>query len=734
MYTPVEREERYHLMQHYPDPVLLPDPQMTIQQLIDTIAYHNHAYYTNNNPLIADWEYDRLFAYLVQCERTFPHLVHPNSPTQKLLDHYTKNDGFVTKRHPIPLRSLDNTYNANDLKAFFVRTDKLISKHLAEKKIPTHALSDTQTPTKLDIRYSIEPKCDGLAVSIVYRNGILDAVITRGNGEEGDDITNNAKTITRLPHTLTKPLSGVFRGEIVMPKHRFEQLNNERLSRGEPPFANARNACAGSIKLLDSAEVAKRNLDCVVYDILDDGGSGLIDQCQSSDDVFAHCAGLGLPIITQRTCGTLSPHECIARCLDPKTKKIIDGLPFDCDGLVIKIASMYFRQNLGNTSHHPKRAIAYKFPATQASSRIREVTWSMGRTGVLTPVATIEPLELSGVTIKQASLHNREQIKSKDIRLGDAVWVQRSGEVIPYILGPIPERRNGTEQSIVPPSHCTFCGILVRIDGPFVRCPNDECTGTLPYRIRHAVSKDCLDCQGRGEHIIDVVIKQGRCQRQWDFFRINEYAHLLRRIQGFGDKKVDQLVAASHATKTSQPLWRRLHAMGIPGLGKTMAQTVAHAMHTEGITTRHDVFTRLDNTDKIHNLYGLGDVAMKEIPQRAHKHHHWIDELTLLGCHWAYTTPPQTKTNRGSICITGTFPLPRSQLASWLSGRGFVIDETLKKTTTYLLCGDNPGSKITQAHTQGTIILDSTTVHTVIPDRGERTSDTEPTNDGGLFG
>jgi len=735
MNTPHSRDQRTQLIQTHPDPITLSDPKKIMTALIDEIARHNHAYYVDGRPIIADWEYDRLFAYLVQCERTFPDLIDPKSPTQNLINQYQKQQWFVTKRHPITLRSLDNTYNANDLDEFFVRTDKLVRK-LFGSSHPTQQWSFNPPDNPLlDIRYSIEPKCDGLAVSIIYRDGILDAVIIRGNGEEGDDITTNAKTITRLPHRLTHPISAVFRGEIIMPKHRFEQLNTERLARGEPPFANARNACAWSIKLLDTAEVAKRNLDCVVYDILDDGWHGIADQCTSSDDVFWVCAWLGLPVITPWTCGILTPQECIRRCLDPETKKTIDWLPFECDGLVIKTASIQLRKQLGETAHHPKRAIAYKFPATQASSRIIDITWSMGRTGVLTPVATIEPVELSGVTIRQASLHNRDQIKAKDIRRGDIVWVQRSGEVIPYILGPIHERRNGDEQEILPPSQCPFCQIALIHDWPFIRCPNEECKGTLPHRIRHAVSKDCLDCQWRWERIIDVVIEQGRCQRQWDFFRIDEYAHLLRRMQWFGDKKVDQLITASREAKQSNPLWRRLHAMGIPWLGKTMAQTVAKAMHADDVYNRNDVFWRIEDEAHIQGLYGLGDVAMNDIPKRARSHRHWIDELTDLWCHRVAETPTTpTNQQRGSICITGTFPIARSRLAQRLASRWFTIDDSLKKTTTYLLCGDNPWSKVTKAREQWTTILDTAAVTTLIPDRWDRSQDNQPLHAEWLFG
>jgi DNA ligase (NAD+) len=507
------------------------------QTLIDTLTEHNHLYYVKGAPIISDAEYDQLFDFLERIEEEFPYLISSNSPTQSLIGQIA--DGFSKANHKVPLLSLENSYSADDLFDFDERVKRILNKY------------DIGT-----CQYRIEPKYDGVSVELIYQEGILTKAITRGDGITGEDITTNVKTIKNLPKQLADaPAFLSVRGEIMMPKSVWKTLNLQREQQGKEIFANTRNAAAGSIKLLDSGEVAKRNLSCFVYDFL---------YAENADGEFIDfpLENAHFPQVDLQKSPT-DMHGVVAICLDATVKTFLDGQDFDFDGLVVKVVNQSGeRQLLGATSHHPRWSMAYKFPAEQASTQILSVDFQVGRSGILTPVAHLQPVKLSGVEISRVSLHNFDFIRNKDIKKSDRVWVQRSGEVIPYVIGVIKERRTGNEDSIEAPLFCPVCQSPTTHIGVFYYCANPNCPAQLKEKIRYFVSKNCMDIQGIGEGIIDVLVDRGVFHNVADIYKLehSELRILLRKFPGFGDKRIYDLMKQVKLSK-HQPLWRIINAL-----------------------------------------------------------------------------------------------------------------------------------------------------------------------------
>jgi DNA ligase (NAD+) len=448
----------------------LPNIKDIYQQLIDTLTEHNHLYYVKEKPIISDTEYDQLFDFLKRIEEEFPYLISGNSPTQSLIGQVS--EGFTKAQHKIPLLSLENSYNPKDLYDFDERTRKV----LAKGEI-------------FEYTYRVEPKYDGLSVELIYSDGEFVKAITRGDGITGEDITLNVKTIKNLPKKLyNAPALLSVRGEIMMPISVWKALNTQREQEKKEIFANTRNAAAGSIKLLDSGEVAKRNLFCFVYDVLyAENADGERIGCELEPFDFPQ-------VFLDKTPTDIQGIEKI--CLDPAVKSFLNSQDFDFDGLVIKVVNQQGeREILGSTTHHPRRGIAYKFPAEQASTQILSVDFQVGRSGVITPIAHLSPVKLSGAEISRVSLHNFDFIRSKEIKNLDFVRVQRSGEVIPHITGVIKERRTGNEELIVPPLFCSVCHAPITNVGVYYYCANPDCPAQVKEKIFHFVSKNCMDIQ-----------------------------------------------------------------------------------------------------------------------------------------------------------------------------------------------------------------------------------------------
>ena len=673
-----------------PNPTLLDNDLLahTYQNLIDTLIEHNHLYYIESSPIISDYEYDQLFSYLKNIEEIAPHLITSNSPTQSLIGQIS--EGFAKADHRTPLLSLENSYNAQDLTNRDTRIKKILEK----------------SDQNCSFFYRLEPKFDGISCEIIYQNWLLTQAITRGDGKTWEDITINAKTIKSLPKKLTQPINIRLRGEIMMPKSKLSALNLSREALGLNTFANTRNAASWSIKLLDSAEVEKRNLICFIYDILES------DTTQTIKEIWLPT--FDLPEKFQHFDNIQS---LIDACLNPELKSFLDEQDFDFDGLVIKITDKNLpdgkdqtsiRTLLGVTEHHPRRAIAYKFPAQQIAAKICSIDFQVGRTWILTPVANLEPVNLSGVTISRVSLHNFDFIKEKWILNWDFVRIQRSGEVIPYVLSAIPSRRNGTESEIFPPKLCPSCQTPIISQDIHYYCKNPDCPAQLKEKLLYFVSRDALDIAGFGDSIIQLLIEQNLLNSFADFYSLSKVENqiLLRKLPSFWDKKISELISQIELSKT-KPLRRLLNALGIPNIWKKTAQDLSTYLAQKKVTNLTSLINGLKNTEQLWAIYGIWDKVATDIAA-FFSSPRTLDLLYKLENFWLnfsavedQTSNTEQNQNSLSFSITGTFPLSRTEIANQLISQGYQFDENPIQTTSFMLIGEKAGSKAEKAQKYG---------------------------------
>lgn len=673
-----------------PNPTLLDSDLLahTYQNLIDTLIEHNHLYYIESSPIISDYEYDQLFSYLKNIEEIAPHLITSNSPTQSLIGQIS--EGFAKADHRTPLLSLENSYNAQDLTNRDTRIKKILEK----------------SDQNCSFFYRLEPKFDGISCEIIYQNWLLTQAITRGDGKTWEDITINAKTIKSLPKKLTQPINIRLRGEIMMPKSKLSALNLGRETLGLNSFANTRNAASWSIKLLDSAEVEKRSLICFIYDILES------DTNQTIKEIWLPT--FDLPEKFQHFDNIQS---LIDACLNPELKSFLDEQDFDFDGLVIKITDKNLpdwkdqtsiRRLLGATEHHPRRAIAYKFPAQQIAAKISSIDFQVGRTWILTPVANLEPVNLSGVTISRVSLHNFDFIKEKWILNWDFVRIQRSGEVIPYVLSVIPSRRNGTESEIFPPKLCPSCKTPIISQDIHYYCKNPDCPAQLKEKLLYFVSRDALDIAGFGDSIIQLLIEQNLLNSFADFYTLTKVENqiLLRKLPSFWDKKISELISQIELSKT-KPLRRLLNALGIPNIWKKTAQDLSTYLAQKKVTNLTSLINELKNTEQLWAIYGIWDKVATDITE-FFSSPKTLDLLYKLENFWLnfsavedQTSNTEQNQNSLSFSITGTFPLSRTEIANQLIAQGYQFDENPIQTTSFMLIGEKAGSKAEKAQKYG---------------------------------
>lgn len=666
--------------------------------LISIITDHNHLYYIDNKPIISDHDYDKLFIVLKEFESLHPEIIRDDSPTQQLKEQYDIQSSFKKSNHQTPILSLQNTYTIQDIIDWHESITRMLEKSIdtiTDDKRKSNIQSAVQNITML-----IEPKYDGLAIVLTYEQGKLVKAVTRGDGYTGDDVTANIKTIKNIPETISEKQRVIVRWEIMMPKSIRKKINQQRIDNNQEPFSNTRNAAAGSLKLLDTNEVAKRWLVCYIYDIIT-WPLSLLGEFQSLNHITNTNEGYTIDDIT-----TIINQW--------STKDLLLEADVDFDGLVIKIQHHELRSLLWSTNHHPRRAIAYKFPAQQAATHIEHIERQIGRTGILTPVAHLTPTSLSGVTISRVSLHNLDFITSKDIRINDRVWLQRSGEVIPYIVSVIIQRRNGTETSINPDIvQCPACKsqaqIVMNIVGtksnPLTTtqllCPNIHCSGILKEKLKHFVSKNAMNIASLGDATLDLLVDQKIIQSLSDIYTLiqSDTIFLLKRFPGIGHKKVDTFVDEILASR-SNPLWRFINALGISGIGIKLAKEIEKHLNyrPEPAHTLEQTFAIISNPDFLQSIYGVGDKLIQEIQD-------WYkdpDNQLLLSVFSKYGISPTNTNNptnneKKTICITGTFPLSRSELEFFINQAGYNFTPTLTKTTDYLLIGTNAWSKKNKA-------------------------------------
>ncbi|MFZ9146372.1 MAG: NAD-dependent DNA ligase LigA, partial [Sediminibacterium sp.] len=532
-----------------------------LNALKQVLKFHEYQYYVAANPLISDYEYDNLYQQLLQIEAANPDLISADSPSQRVGN--SLNQQFETIPHLVPMLSLENSYNADDLNDF-------------DRKAKEGAQLE-------NINYCVEPKFDGASISLVYENDMLVRACTRGDGVAGEEITQNIKQIRSIPLSIPLSSYGIqqmeIRGEVIMSKKSFDDFNQKLIAKQLPTLANPRNAAAGSLRMKDPKEVADRNLDAFIYHIsfytLQTGASTpeLLKTHSGSLELLWNM-GFRSP---QKEKKLISNIEGVIQfCKDFEIER--DSLPYEIDGLVIKINDFALQEKLGMTSHHPRWAIAYKFKARQATTILENVEFQVGRTGAVTPVAKLQPVAIGGVTVSSISMHNEEYIKEKDLRLGDTVIIERAGDVIPQIVQSIGSLRKGTEKIIEFPSHCPVCDdALEKEETEAVwRCNNPACTAQIVERMIHFVSKDAMDIKSFGDANIRKFYELGLLKNipqiyQLDFAQIGQ-------LEGFGKKSVDNLKAAIEASK-QQPLYRLIYALGIRYVGETTAKTIASQIH-----------------------------------------------------------------------------------------------------------------------------------------------------------
>ena len=642
-----------------------------IEQLREEIKAYNYKYYVESNPTISDYEFDQLMKKLENLEKQFPDLITPDSPTQRVGGEPV--EGFKSAEHKVPMLSLANTYNFDELREFDERVKKNVGK----------------------VEYVVEPKIDGAGVALLYKDGILIRGATRGDGVTGDDVTLNLKTIRSIPLKLRGAIlkNVEVRGEVYMSMKGFKNLNKEQEKKGEAVFANPRNAAAGSLRQLDSRIVASRPLDIFVYfisysdkkfstheksiDALKRMGfrlNPLIKKVKNIDGVISHCNNL------------------------EKKRKSLD---YEIDGAVIKVNSIEKQKELGETSKHPRWAISYKFAAKQATTRLLDIAIQVGRTGSLTPVAILESVQVGGVTVSRATLHNFDELKRKDIRIGDQVLVERSGDVIPQVVKSIVEKRTGKEKRKIIPKKCPVCNtVAIRKDGEVaVRCPNKMCPARLKWRLQYYASRDAMDIDHLGESTIDKLKEEGLIDNIADLYSLKKEDIL--KLEGFKEKSAQNLLGSIEKSK-KQDLSRLIYGLGIRHVGKYAAQILA---------SKYNSLDEISKTspEELKEIDGLGDKTAEAIGNffATEENRELIKRLKDIGVKTKEKIKPNLPLQGKKFVFTGGLStLSRPEASDFIKQKGGIVVSSVGKDINYVIVGDRPGSKYEKAKKLGLNIID----------------------------
>ena len=656
----------------------LSQPQtIELGPLKELLKFHEYQYYVASEPFISDFEYDQLYQQLITIESANKSLIAKDSPSQRVGN--SLNNSFETVAHLVPMLSLENSYNAEDLNDF-------------DRKAKEGAGLE-------EITYCVEPKFDGASISLLYENDLLVRACTRGDGVAGEDITNNIKQIRSIPLSIPLLENGIqqmeIRGEVIMSKKAFADFNEKLKEKQIATLANPRNAAAGSLRMKDPKEVASRNLDAFIYHIsyfLPAPKTTLSPLLSSHSGSLELLWNMGFRSPQKEKKIIKGVEKVIAFCSEFEAQR--DSLPYEIDGLVIKVNDFALQEKLGMTSHHPRWAIAYKFKARQATTILESVEFQVGRTGAVTPVAKLKAVALGGVTVSSISMHNEEYIKEKDLRLGDTVIIERAGDVIPQIVQSIPKLRTGKEKIIQFPTHCPVCNTLLEKEEAEAvwRCNSPLCTAQIIERIIHFVSKDAMDIKSFGEANIRKFYELGLLTNipslyQLDFSKITG-------LEGFGKKSIDNLNAAIEVSK-AQPLYRLIYALGIRFVGETTAKTIAS--HIQHILDLKD-FTE----EQLQSFEDVGIKVATSIYQFFHepKNIELIKSLESLGLNMIQTNDTAVDGNLAGLnfLFTGTLTqLKRSDAEAMVESRGGHILGGVSSKLNYLVVGEDAGSKLEKA-------------------------------------
>ncbi|MCM8805042.1 MAG: NAD-dependent DNA ligase LigA [Candidatus Omnitrophica bacterium] len=646
-------------------------PKERIEELVKLINYYNYMYYVENNPVISDYEYDQLYKELVELEEKYPEYKLPDSPTQKVGGHVL--EGFKTIEHKIPMLSMDNTYSEEELLEFDAKV-----KRMADVK---------------DVDYIVELKFDGVAVSLHYEDGEFILGVTRGDGFKGDDITENLKTIKTLPLRINYKEKIEVRGEVYMRKDDFEKLNKEKKEKGEELFANPRNATAGSLKLLDPKIVSQRNLQIFIYQ------GFLNNRLKTHWEVLNFLKNIGFPVSPYRKhCKNIN--EVIEYCKEWVEKRFT--LPYNIDGMVIKVNSLDLQRTLGTTTKSPRWAVAYKFPAEQVSTVLKDVIIQVGRIGTLTPVAVLEPVRVSGTTVSRATLHNFDEIKRLGVKIGDRVFVEKSGEIIPKVVKVITEARTGKEKEIPIPEKCPVCGSKVVKDKEEVaiRCPNIRCPAQVKERIIHFTSRDAMDIEGLGEKWVNIFVDKNLLSDYGDIYYL-KYDDLIK-LERMGDKSVRNLLSAIEKSKT-RPLSNLIYALGIRHIGIHASEILAEEFKSIDELKEATI-------ERLSTIPEIGPIMAESIIEFFSNEENLkvIEKLKKAGVKMEKEKIEEKKDILSGLTfvVTGTLKnYSRDEIQNYIKKLGGKVTNSVSKNTNYLICGEQPGSKLQKAQELGVKII-----------------------------
>ena len=657
---------------------------MSTKQAYETflkeIRTHDRLYYVECHPKISDYAYDLLLKKLEAIEREHPEWVTPLSPTQRVGKALTK--GFKQVVHTVPMLSLANTYSSEEIDDFIKRVHKLLERQ--------------------SVSFCTELKMDGVAVTVHYQKGHYMRAVTRGNGKKGDDITQNMKTLAALPLVLEGdhiPEHLEVRGEVFMPIKEFQKLNQEKQEAGEEVWANPRNAAAGSLKLLDPKEVARRKLSCIFYGIAQDTSH----HCKTQTETHAYLHKLGLPSFAHKhykQCSTTSEIMHFADLIEKERHK----LPFEIDGIVIKVDELKLHDMMGATAKSPRFAVAYKFAPEQAKTTIRAITVQVGRTGVLTPVAELDPVQVAGSTISRATLHNQDEVKRKDIRIGDTVVIEKGGDVIPKVVEVDKAARSSGTRPWKMPRSCPVChtDVKKREGEVAYRCPNPRCATQALRRIIFFAGKDGMDIDHLGKKVAEQLIEKGLVSTFSDIYTLTEEE--LSRLEGFKEKAIQNLLEGIEASR-HVPLARFIGALGIPYVGGGTADLLAQ---TAGeISALFHI-----KKEELIEIEGIGEkVADSVIAYFSDAEN--IQEIEALLLHGVKPEKPKRVRSKDHLFYGKIFVLTgalvdftRSQAATLIKERGGKVSNSVSKKTDYVLVGADPGSKYDKAKKLGVHLLD----------------------------
>lgn len=657
-----------------------------IEELRNQIIKHDYNYYILTEPVISDESYDKLVKELEKLENENPHLITPDSPTQRVGKDLTKE--FNPVKHKIPMLSLANTYDEQDLFDF----DRRVKESL---------------PDSEKVEYVVELKIDGASVSINYVNGFLKTAATRGDGTVGEEVTNNIKTIRSVPLKIDlskekkyKLKNFEVRGEVYMRISDFDKLNEEREAKGEKLFANPRNSTAGTLKLQDPKVVSARKLNVFLYSLI-----SIDEEFESQEENLKLLSKLGFTINPQyKVCKSIE--EVLKVC--SRFEEIRDTLEYEIDGAVIKVNSMHQQKLLGSIAKSPRWAVAYKFKAKQAFTKLNAITWQVGRTGAITPVAELEPVKLAGSTISRATLHNYDEIQRKDIRTGDTVVIEKGGDVIPKVVSVVLSERPKKSQPTLPPEKCPVCNSkLFKPENEVAfYCENPECSAQIKGRLIHFASRGAMDIEGLGDALIDLFVDKGFITHFSDIYKLKDRRDELTKIERLGEKSIDNLLKSIEKSK-SQPFSKVLFALGIRYVGAGAAQKI-----TDHFNSIDDIIA--SGEEEISAIYEIGPSISKSIKQFFSDKNNLklIEELRKSGL--TFTSEKkvivQSALTGKTFVLTGTLSaFSRDEAGARIIALGGKVTSSVSKNTDFVVAGEKAGSKLTKAESLGVKVLDENT-------------------------